>query len=117
MVVDPARTSIKVRFGGNAQPLKVPFTDTISTPGVKVALATWLDMSTLKVTKVFATAVEAIVKTTAHSTTARDLDFLLFAIYILQNGFAGMLHGIIDSAIASLCVLHRLAKTLSSFAI
>src|SRR5437016_1822728 len=101
MVVDPARTSVKVRFGGNAQPLKVPFTDTISTPGVKVALATWLDMSTLKVTKVFAAAVEEIVKTAAQSAAARKL--LLFAKYcILCYEFAGMLHGIIESAIASL---------------
>src|SRR2546426_8394334 len=41
-------------IGGAPQPLKVPLTQTVLTPGMNVLLATWLAMSTRKATSVFA---------------------------------------------------------------
>src|ERR1041384_6830611 len=54
MLLVPTRVIV---IGGALQPLNVPLTQTVLTPGMNVLLAIWLAMSTRKVRSVFASAV------------------------------------------------------------
>ena len=72
-------------IGGAPQPLKVPLTQTVLTPGMNVLLAIWLAMSTRNVTNVLACDADAdATSQTTHSALARFVIFSTANHYVLD---------------------------------
>src|SRR5437867_7898967 len=79
MLLAPTRT---IMIGGAPQPLKVPLTQTVLTPGMNVLLAIWLAMSTRNVTNVLACDADAdATSQTTHSALARFVIFSTASLY------------------------------------